>query len=239
MKKNFLILCACMIWVVDTHAQNFKLGLRLAPSLAYNSVDDKATDDKLYKADGVGLRYSAGVVADFFFADNYAFSSGLWFTTKRSGVKVERNDPVIGGTHHTVTNLQYLQLPVSLKLFTNEVADDIKLYFQVGSTLGIKIKEKLKDFHPKPVGNGEVIPIIKKPDSPSGYSNYELGLLVAAGAEMRMGENTTFFGGISFNRDLINTISKKGPFNYNEPGNVRNQMRNLNSLISLEAGLKF
>lgn len=239
MKKNCLILFTCILFSISAFAQGFKLGLRFAPNIAMNSVEDKLTDNVDFSNDGVAVRYSAGVIGDFFFAENYAFSTGFWFTVKRSGVKANRTDTTIGGTHHVVSNLQYVQLPISLKMYTNEIADDIKMYFQVGSTFGIKTGEKQTKFDPKVGATGNNVPEIKKPDNPNGYSSLELGLLLAAGAELRMGENTSLFGGISFNRELVNSISKKGPFNYPEPGNMRNQMANINSLLSLEVGLKF
>lgn len=239
MKKNFLILFACMFFSFSASAQGFKLGLRFAPNIAMNSVEDKLTDSVDFSNDGAAIRYSAGLIGDFFFAENYAFSTGFWYTVKRSGININRTDTRIGGTHHVVSNLNYIQIPVSLKLYTNEIAEDIKMYFQVGGTLGVKTGEKQLKFEPKPAITGEDAPEIKKPDNPSGYSGLDFGLLLAAGAEMRMGENTNLFGGISFNRGLINSISKKGPFNYPDLGNVRSRVANINSLLSLEVGLKF
>jgi hypothetical protein len=37
-----------------------------------------------------------------------------------------------------------IQVPVGVKLYTNEVAPDIRVYFQLGGTLDFKLAEKAK-----------------------------------------------------------------------------------------------
>jgi hypothetical protein len=84
MKKS-AVLFLVMFLSVTGFAQ-VKLGLRLAPGLAVNSVIGDDTFDAA-ETNGASVRFSAGPIADFFFADNYAISTGLWYTVKRGSFR--------------------------------------------------------------------------------------------------------------------------------------------------------
>jgi len=151
----------------------------------------------------------------------------------KSGIKAENTSPITNtkSNAESITNLQYLQIPVALKLFTNEVAPDVKLYFVVGGTAGIKIQEKKISY--KDETNLFIEPALGK-----GYSFGDVGLLLGAGAEYRLGESTTLFGGLSYNRGLINVPSAKGPLVWNNKDASGLYDLSLNQ-ISLEMGIKF
>jgi hypothetical protein len=230
MKK--LILLFWFICIAAISYAQPKIGLRFAPNLAFNSVPNEQSSGPFADAvnNGVGVRFSAGPIADFFFAENYAFSTGLWYTLKRSAVSYnfrpgELPDATI---NQSVYNLQYLQIPATLKLFTNEVAPDVRLYFQFGTTVDIKLAEK-----PRHTATNFLFQQARAQDR-NAYRNFDFGLL-AAGAEMYMGEHTAVFGGISYNRGLINTI---GRVDY-AGERINNNLRVINNVLALELGIKF
>ena len=57
-----------------------------------------------------------------------------FFVPKRVGIESS------GGVEEAY-RLHYLQIPIALKLFTNEVALDTRVYFQVGLTADVKLLE--------------------------------------------------------------------------------------------------
>ncbi|MBC7923411.1 MAG: PorT family protein [Ferruginibacter sp.] len=211
-----------------------RLGIRFAPGLAFNSVESESISNEITN-NGSGVRLSGGLTADFMLTDNYAFSTGLWYTIRRSAFNrvrfPESNDPmtsptVIGSSEY---NLQYLQIPVTLKLFTNEVAPDARLYFQLGGTFDAKLAERAIDkslnaLYARSVNQSKKI-----------YKPVDVSLLLGLGTEFRMGENTTFFGGLTYNRGLLNAV--RG-LEYNGQ-DLNDNMKTLNSTLSLEIGLKF
>lgn len=216
MKK--LLLLVSLIFISSGAFAQVKFGLRFAPNLAVNRVQGQNALAASTAA-GPTIRYSFGGVADFFFAPNYAFSTGLWFTTKRAGLKYSStnngvDDQLRNGETYKI-NLQYIQVPVSMKFYTNEVATDIRLYFQLGGTIDARIAEKRKE------GNLE--------DSRSLIRPVDIGALLGSGAEWVLGENTIVFGGINYNRGLINQLKNK----------AAEDIRLNNDLISIEVGLKF
>ncbi|MCU0354209.1 MAG: PorT family protein [Cytophagales bacterium] len=221
MKKIALIILACVL----SHQafSQIKLGFRFAPGIAFNSAVTEGTFDGA-SPNGSGLRFSAGPIMDYFFADNYAFSTGLWYTVKRTGIEGR----VLNTNLASVYNLQYLQAPLALKFFTNEVATDLRIYFLMGGTLDVKLAEK-------PLDKGNNF-IYNNHGDGNAFRAADFGLLLGAGGELVMGTNTALFFGLSYNRGLTNTLSrsvKLGPEQLNDNVKMRN------SLFSLDLGVKF
>ena len=112
--------------------------------------------------------------------------------------------------------LQYIQLPATLKLFTNEVAPDLKAYLQLGTALEIKVFDEPED--PNYI-------VIEK------FNPIDIPVIIGAGAEFKAGINTTLFGGFSYQRGLINAV------NQTVLGAEDLQLRN--TIFSIDLGLKF
>jgi hypothetical protein len=219
MKKYLLLFCIALM-SSGAFAQ-VKFGLRLAPNLAISRVQGSGTMANSTSA-GPAIRYSFGGVADFFFAPNYAFSSGLLFTTKRAAFQYINSasgadDQLVNGETYKM-NLQYIQIPVTFKFFTNEVAPDVRIYFQLGATIDARIAEK------------RVEGVGRNPDDTDNLTRpVDLGAVVGSGAEWVLGQNTIVFGGLNYNRGLINQLKDR----------KASDIRLNNDLISLEVGIKF
>lgn len=225
MKKIVLMAAVLMSLSVAASAQ-MKFGLRFAPGLAINRVEDKKDDDGAKLSNnGAGVRFSAGVVADYFFSENVAFATGLWYTAKRAGIKNEYSALGANYTSKTVYNTQFVQLPVSLKFFTNDLNDGMKVYFQLGTTIDVKINEKLKSIEPS---------VTPKP-SDKVFIPLDMGILLGGGIEMELSKDTKFFTGLNYNRGLFNMLKDKA----NGASNIKDSYSTSFDLISIEAGLKF
>lgn len=209
MKKIFSVLIFFLVF--NSLSAQVKIGLRVAPHVSTTSVTVEGSASNGISAGDAGLRYSIGPVIDAFFSDNYAFSSGIWFTTRVISTKAQTTS----GKVESKTNAQYVQIPVSIKLFTNEISDDLKLYFQLGSTLDLLIDQKLVD---------------AQPGKSADLRSFNAGILAGAGVEYQMGTNTSLFGGITYNRGLINTVGDS---------KVRESHQVNSNQIGLEIGIKF
>ena len=202
--KKFLILIF-FIFSNFIFAQT-KLGLKVAPLISTN----RATNDSRNVNDNnAKLRASFGLIVDKPISDFYYLSSGLVFMPKyisfrTNALTVEKY------------NIQYLQIPVTLKLFTNEIKPDTKIYFQVGGGIEIKIYEENKD-----TDNFRV----------EKFMPLDLSMILGTGVEFKAGINTILFSGISYHRGLVNIISD-AVTNY-ENLEIRN------SILSVDFGVKF
>ncbi len=184
-----------------------KLGLKLAPVIAANRAkNDAQTVDN----DGSKLKFSVGLIADKTLSDTYFLSTGLIYLPKRIAFKDADN------TVEEEYKLQYIQIPASLKLFTNEIAPDLKGYLQVGSAIEILVFNEEED---------PAFTTIEK------FNPIDIPVIIGAGVEFRAGINTTLFGGFSYQRGLINVV--------NEAEAAFEDIQLRNTVFSIDLGVKF
>jgi hypothetical protein len=243
MKNKTIFLLLLVLGSFQLYAQDskFRLSVRFAPNIASNRVIDENESDGLdFKSNGLGVRFSAGLNGDFYFGKNYSFYSGVWYSVFRTGLQYTGSGIFAGNSGKSIFNIQQVQVPVAIKLFTNEVATDMKLYLVIGGTLGLKIKEKQVEWETTSNQNTTFSAI--KPRKGKATSFGDVGLLLGAGLEYQLGDATAAFGGISYNRGLLNTASDNGPIGINPGTGTQDSNKYYTlgaSLLSLEIGLKF
>ena len=202
-----------------------EMSIRFAPSLDINTAEGMGNYSG-FRPNGVGIRMSVGPSLDYFFFKNrYAFSTGLWYTIKRSGFQMPGSfgqsvwNP---GTpeKESVYNLQYLQIPATVKLFANNIAPAIRLYVQTGGLLSLKLAEKPLD----QVRNG--LYTAESGGSRRQYGFGDIELLLGAGIQYKINQNNAFNLGMSYQRGLINIARGS-------------ELVSKSRIVSLDLGLKF
>jgi hypothetical protein len=206
MKK--LLFSTLLLYSVYVAEAQVRFGFKAAPNISFNRIDAEA-DNTDFSTDGVGLRFQLGPVFDIEFKENHYFSTGLIFTSKRSAFVADS----LGTTYNEDYSPQYLQVPITLKLLTEEIGLDKKIYFQFGGTVDFKTNNQ-----------GDAENIIQS------FRFIDLNSLLAIGLEYGIGINTKVFGGIVYQRGLLNTISRN---NYKDNFNLRNDF------VGLEIGIIF
>ena len=208
MKRYILIFS--LLWGSTAALAQVKVGLQVSPTLSFNRVSGES-DNLNFSSNGIGARILAGAIVDYMIGENYFVSSGAFFVPKRVGLRDGATEQV-----EEAYKLHYLQIPATMKLFTNEVALDTRIYFQGGVAIDIKLKDdKLSD---------EV-------EYVDDFGFIDGSLLLATGAEYRYGYNTILFGGFSYRRGLGNVVR-----NATAPAG---DLIIKNDLFSLDVGIKF
>jgi len=208
-----------------------RVSLVFSPNMTWNrATSEKGVENETYKTSGVGVRYRTGINVDFHFGQNASFTTGLFYLVKRANFQVNSGtkDTTLGGDYKY--NLQYLQVPLTLKMFTNNIADDFKLYFQLGPTLDFKINEKRVE--------GDVSTLEAK----NVFLFFDAGLMAGAGVEWQLGSSTAAFFGLSYNRSLLNGINPLIKYNKipsNQDPKLVNHLNMKTDFISLDLGVKF
>lgn len=188
-----------------------ELGFKFSPTISTNRIDtDSETVD--FSNDGSGLRFLAGPTADFALAENYYVSTGLLLVSKRAAFKATS----VAGTEKEEYKLQYLQIPITLKLYTNEVALDKRIYFQVGGSLEINVKEDPKEDNFRYVEDFKI---------------FDSSLIVGTGLEYKVGVSTAIYGGFSYTRGLVNSVG--------DQLDVGGDLIIKNDYLALDIGVKF
>jgi len=209
---RIIFLNLLLFLTISTVAQP-SLSLRVFPGFSSNRVETNS-DTLRISDDGSGLRLGASIVVDFPLTENYFFTTGVSYTAKKAGIVVfNRNTQQ---SSKQVLNIRYLQFPLTMKLYTNELSLDTKFYFQFGGMLEFKVGEKEKE------GNADLI---------NDFGFIDTSLLFAAGGEKKLGETTALYLGLVYTRGLIDVIKDTERFD----GNLSMK----NSIFGVEAGLRF
>ncbi|GAB3986993.1 hypothetical protein GCM10028807_05590 [Spirosoma daeguense] len=202
-----------------------EMSIRFAPSLNINAVQGSGTYAG-FKDNGVGVRMSLGPSLDyFFFKDRYAFSTGLWYTIKRSGFQMPGT---FGGTRwnpslpekESIYNLQYIQLPATVKLFANNIGPNLRLYVQTGGIFSVKLAEKPLDESTNGLYTAEV------GENQRHYGFGDIELLLGTGIQYKINQHNAFNLGLSYQRGLINVARGS-------------ELVSKSRIVALELGFKF
>ena len=191
-----------------------RLSLRFSPLLTTNRIDF-STDTLTATNDGVLPKLSLGLIADIGLTETYSFSTGLVYMPKGLSLRTAGRN---GGAYNVAEEyrLQYLQVPVTFKLYTNEIQPDFKLYFQVGGALEVLL-------HDEPVeDNAEII---------TDFNFFDASVVLGAGTEYKLGASTILYGGITYYRGLLNVI--------NTTIGLADNLEARNTVVGLDLGIKF
>lgn len=232
MKKLALIICfLAAVGSANAQDKKVRLGLKLYPSLAWNRANIPSNLDVTKM--GIKPKFGLGVIVDYYLGDNYALGFGANYTTKGVGFSFNTN-PL--GKGEIKYSLQYVELPVTLKLFTNEISDDMVLYFQLGGSINVNIQSKATYSFTNP-GSGPLTSVtFDETGSGNKIFRPELSGVISAGVEKNMSASTTIVIGATYNRGLTNIIrANKGYLaSYGLDG-----LKILNDYIGIDVGLKF
>ncbi len=205
--KNRLLFCLLLLPFLSSAQQGFyrpgsfyqgniKLGFTLTPNIGWVRVTN--SQGSPVAADGAGAGFSYGILGDFGFAPNYFFSTAFTVTSMNLKTKESYVQTALftSSKNQLIDKLQYIEIPLTLKLKTNPNNLGI-FYGQFGLGTGINISSKESV-------NG------------SGYSNssaaniLRMSLIGGAGAEWALAPNLSLQTGLTLNHGLSNTLS--GPY---------------------------
>jgi hypothetical protein len=229
MKKLFLTLAA--LAVAPAAFAQVEIGLKVSPSISYLRTNSQSND---FQNGNSKLGFGGGIFIDYFFGENYAFNTGLFLTGKGGSYSYKENSvlgtPAAGTT--TVTQklgIDYLELPVTIKLFTNEIASGTRLYFQVGPSVAVPVGARINgDKYTSDPFNGNAQ--VKSSDRVFAV---DFNVLGSVGAEYQLGHSTKVLTGISYHHGLVDLDR------YFEKDRGFKDVSIKNSVFALDLGLKF
>jgi len=204
---------------LSLNGQGIRFNVHFDPQFAWFS----SSDHDLVEPDGSIFHMQAGLQMDYFFQKNYAFVLGFGINNLGGNLLYSDSDSY-GSEEHPVLiepdqsikmNLQYLDIPLGLKLKTEEMGYGT-FFLQLG-------------FNPMFNISGHITSkdgTYDKKDIKESINLFNLGYHVGAGIEYRLGGNTAAIGGVRWTSGLINVTK-------NDSANLT-----LNS-ISIHLGILF
>jgi len=212
--KKFLLLAVMVMFTEKMVAQDvaqddnngIRLGLTLAPQISWMNAGDKNIS-----ANGSYFGFSYGLLLDYVFKKNYAFSSGV--VVSYDGGKLTYLTSTKFNTYGdslfvpaTVVNYrnQYIEIPITLKLRTNQIGY-ITYFGQFGLQGGVRIRSR-SDVSNATLSINEI-----KIDFSKDVTLPDLGLLIGGGIEYEITGNTALLAALQFYNGFIDvTDNPKG-----------------------------
>ena len=228
-----------------------RFGAMVAPTITWMYPTTSTSDDGKYKvsSDGSKVGYMWGLMAEYYFANNYAIVSG--FEINSQGGKINTYSTAdIGPSNPTNTvisthfdyRLQYIEIPVALKLISDELPKNgARIYGQVGLTLGINISR---------IATYNVVYFDENGVSQTASGNNQkltgslavppamLQLNVGLGVEYPIASKLMFYTGLFFNNGFLPDATNPKNYTLGYKGSFSDGNTRLNN-IALRLGLFF
>jgi len=202
------IILSLLLITQNTEAQQkpFKFGFKLSPAISWLSPDSKH-----YDHEGNGFTFAWGFVADITLMEHYYVTTGFnvsYFQAKLSYPEsVNIDDITYQGQLNRTYNLRYIEVPIALKMKTNQLLDKFKFFGLIGINTGINIRAKANESF---TGSSEIGDQHHynedKVDIQKETSLFKASLLVGAGSEYVIDESISLVFGINFNNGFTNIL---------------------------------
>ncbi|MBO7616717.1 MAG: PorT family protein [Bacteroidales bacterium] len=241
MKKSLLFVGLMLAMSLTVSAQNngFAFGFKLGPGFDWTGSTTGGA-----KNEGLRTGFGVGVVAEYYFADNYAIVTGVNVNMNRGHYSFENARFAMG--EDSVTFIEkynvdrkykatIYEVPLMLKMMTNELGNlPLRAFVQVGAGLGYAQKVKVLD------DNADAYAATNKE-----FSNLRASLKIGAGAQYAIDQSTRVFAGVYFSHDFINNINSITPNHYKfyngdkDLGERETKLNVLQNRIGVEVGVLF
>lgn len=228
MNKAFAIFAAAFLACSSTlnaqdaaDTEGVRFGIKLAPNLGFLQSETDGIE-----ANGSGFGYTFGLLAEFPIgsAGNYRFATGLFLNNVTAKwqqdyvyvASVDAGSPLITKQLETDVKLQYIEVPLTIKMMTNEIGY-MRYYGQIGFGNAFNIRAKADQVVAQVDGtraDGQPIVTVfnedKNEDIQSDIMLYKASLVVGAGMEYNFSGNTSLLVGITYNNGFTNILDIEG-----------------------------
>ena len=201
--RIFIIIGLFIIFQSVNGQGKIRFNVHVDPQFAWLN----SSDNSQIKPDGSIFHMQAGLQMDYFFQENYAFVLGFGINNMGGNLLygdtvnyANENQPVTILPGQSVKmNLQYLEMPLGLKLKTEELGYGtffLQLGFNPMFNISAHISSEDGTFDKQYIKDSIV--------------SFGLGYHVGAGFEYRLGGNTAAIGGIRWTSGLTNVTEDDG-----------------------------
>ena len=226
MKRSLFTLLLVFVIVGSAVAQQkaFQFGFKVAPSLGWIKPNSEG-----YKREGVKMGFNWGFVGEFFLMENYAVTTGFNVIYVNAAYKYPDQNTIDGlGETNRLLKLKYIQLPVILKMKTNDF-NGIKFFGEIGFGLAFKTDAKAEDdFYVnkklRQSKNSDVSKVVRFTRE---------SLILGAGIEYPLGGSTFLTAGVRFDNNFIDILKDQNSVDKSI------EQKGISNFIELQLGLLF
>jgi hypothetical protein len=213
------------------------------------STDDEKVFNVSNNGSKIGFTY--GLMADYFFAENYGIATGIQINQTGGKILATNRTPRAANLDERVVKaefdyrLQYLEIPLALKLRTDEF-NGFRFFGQLGVTAGFNIGKKA-DYDVEYFRSGATVANdtsgtkIKLTGSLGHIAPLMFQMNIGAGAEYPISNKLSFYIGLFFNNGFAPDATKPNLFEEDKLG-YRGEFRDASTRLNnfaLRLGLFF
>ena len=192
--KRILAIAITLASMTAVQAQYIRFNVHVDPQFSWFNSDVNSVNP-----DGSVFHLQAGLHADYFFAENYAFTFGMsinnmggnLFYTDSTEFSSKGEILLVEPDQSAKLNLQYVDIPIGLKLKTEELGYTT-LFLQLGFNPMILLNAK---------GSSEDASFNKE-DIRESINLFGLGYHAGMGVEYALGGSTALIGGLRWSAGL-------------------------------------
>jgi len=197
--KRYFMLIPLLLLSLQGFSQNYSAQKYSFTVFAEPQISWFTPDTKNLKAGGSMLAFNGGLNFDSFFAENYAFSTGVSINNINGKLEYTEEGSLMGiDSEYTLQSgdgaeyhLQYVNIPIGLKFKTIEVGYS-RFYAHLGLDTHINIKSQVS------------VPGEEDIDASQAIEWYNLGYFIGGGLEYSIGGTTAIVVGASYNNEFLN-----------------------------------
>lgn len=226
--KKIVLIILLFVGISEAYSQDVRLGFQASPVFSWMT-----TNDNTIVGAGSNTGLKIGLIAENYFQDNYAITSGFGLVFNQGGTinhKIGGNffpksdlsnpaDSVLANGIDISYNLQMLEIPIGIKLRTNEIGY-FRYYGEIPFLLHVKTQAR------GAWGNTSKENIT--PDT--GIVNVSWGL--GAGVEYSISDDTAAILGIYFHNGLLDMTTNRNTQLLDANGNLTDQNEDSKAIIS-------
>lgn len=232
----------------NVDVQKIRFGAYFAPNLSWMKPAANKSNDGAYsvQSNGSKLGYTWGLLADYFFTENYGIATG--FQLNSTGGKIEANRLNTSAAANTVYkadfnySLQYFEIPFNLKLKTSPIGSKgLNLFGQIGVTAGVNIGKKATYTVQAADAGANIANYIGEKEKLSGtltIAPFMLQMNVGGGVHYPISEKMAVYLGLFFNNGFVPDATNPNEYSLNYPGEFSDGNIRLNN-FALRVGLFF
>lgn len=256
MKKVFLALTAALFTLgqfttqaQDIDSKKLRFGAFVAPTMSWMRPTANKSDDNQHLTSNGGSKigFTYGLMAEYRFAENYSFVTGLQINMSGGNIETNRDMAVTDTANGFVRttnfdyNLQYIEIPLALKMRTNLISG-FRFYGQLGLTpgfnIGKKVSYQVNAYDAATGGYRDYVDENVKLKGALTISPILFQMNIGIGAEYPLSDQLCAYLGLFFNNGFAPDVTNTTKYSFAYPGNFRDGNVRLNN-FALRLGLFF